>query len=172
MTANRDKIFFTEAGGWLYLINTHDKSIPGNDYRVKEQQQEEKKLKLTTDDKNPVAIEAGVENLPNGNKCIAVRVKIHTNYHIYGIVASVDPYIPTELKIEIPQGYQKVGELQKPSFKALNDAGTTIYEDEVVFRQEIKGTGSGKVTCTMTYQCCDNHICFPPTEKKMEVDLK
>lgn len=126
---------------------------------------------MTTDDKNPVAIEAAVENLPNGNKCIAVRVKIYTNYHIYAKVATIDPYIPTELKIELPQGYQKEGELQRPSFKALNDAGTTIYEDEVVFKQEIKGIGTGKVSCIMTYQCCDNHICFPPMEKKIVLDL-
>ncbi|ADY32894.1 hypothetical protein Odosp_1884 [Odoribacter splanchnicus DSM 20712] len=171
LTANRDKIFFTEAGGWLYLVNTRDKNIPGNDYQVKEQQEEEKKSELTTDDKNPVAIEAAVENLPNGNKCIAVRVKIYTNYHIYAKVATIDPYIPTELKIELPQGYQKEGELQRPSFKALNDAGTTIYEDEVVFKQEIKGIGTGKVSCIMTYQCCDNHICFPPMEKKIVLDL-
>lgn len=171
LTDNRDKIFFTEAGGWLYLVNTRDKNISGNDYTVKELQPAKKSV-LATDDKNPVAIEAAVENLPDGSKCIAVRVKVHMNYHIYAKVATVDPYITTELKIELPQGYQKIGELQRPSFKALNDAGTTIYEGDVVFKQVIKGSGSGKANCTMTYQCCDNHICFPPVEKKMVLDLK
>lgn len=32
----KDRLFFTESGGWLFLVNTYD-AVPGNDYSVLEQ---------------------------------------------------------------------------------------------------------------------------------------
>lgn len=161
---NKDKIFFTESCGWLFMVNTRDKSVPGNDYAVKEQKQVVNHEQPLTDNKNPVYVAMKVENADNGNKVVCIHMKIHPGYHTYAQVASTDPYIPTTLSLTLPEGWEEVNPLQLPSFKRFNEAGTSVYEDTVVFRQEIKGSGKGMVQCTLNYQCCDAHICFPPVE--------
>lgn len=174
--ANKERMFFTEAGGWLFLIDTLDMSVPGNDYAVREQQMVDSVAVhtkgLVTDDKNPVRAEMTVEKGTEGNKVLVIRVKIHSGYHIYAIVQPSDAFVPTTLGFMLPVGYEKVGELQRPSFTGYNDAGTTIYEDEVEFRQVIRGNGGGTVQCVIGYQCCDAHICFPPSEINLWVNLK
>lgn len=168
----KDKLFFTESGGWLFMVNTRDKSVPGNDYSVRELKPVEKKEKPLTDDKNPVRVVMEMEDAGNGNKVVIVRMNIHPGYHTYAQVASTDPYVATRLELVLPGGWEKVNELQFPPFKRFNEAGTSVYEDEAVFRQKIKGTGAGMVQCTLNYQCCDAHICFPPAELEMSVSVE
>ena len=72
----------------------------------------------------------------------------------------------------LPDGWEKVTELQLPSFKRFNEAGTSVYEDKAVFRQEIRGEGNGTVQCTLNYQCCDAHICFPPVEMELSAGIQ
>ncbi len=170
----KDKMFFTESGGWLWLINTTDKNVPGNDYSVLSRSAEPSKIpELTgeTDDKNPVLLSAAANKLEDGSIEIAIRMKIHKGYHTYAQVSEQEPFIKTEIKIELPQGYQKIGNLTTPAFKKSGTTGTTIYEGDGVFRQKIKGDGSGEVKCTISYQCCDNTICFPPVEKILFIQL-
>ena len=175
--ANKDRIFFTEAGGWLFMVDTRDKSVPGNDYSAKGQKLAATEAaapadNLATDDKNPVRAVMSVEEGANGNKVLVVKVKIHPGYHIYASVGQGDAFIPTTVDFVLPDGYEKTGDLQRSSFKGYGSTGTTIFEDKAEFRQEIKGNGSGTARCTLGYQCCDAHICFPPTEIELKVDIK
>ena len=178
--ANKGRLFFTESGGWLFMVDTRDKSVPGNDYSAKGQKlaataatsAAASASKLVTDDKNPVRAEMVVENGAGGNKVLVVRVKIHPGYHIYASVGQGDAFIPTTLDFTLPAGYEKAGDLQRSSFKGYNSTGTTIYEDKAEFRQPIRGNGAGTAQCTLGYQCCDAHICFPPTELKLLVEVK
>ena len=176
--ANKDKLFFTESGGWLFMVNTRDKSIPGNDYSAKGQKlvataaAAAPASNLVTDDKNPVRAVMSVEEGTNGNKVLVVKVKIHPGYHIYASVGQGDAFIPTTVDFALPDGYEKAGDLQRSSFKGYGSTGTTIFEDKAEFRQEIKGDGSGTARCTLGYQCCDAHICFPPREVEFSVDVK
>lgn len=175
--ANKDRLFFTEAGGWLFMVDTRDKSVPGNDYSAKGQKLAATEAaapadNLATDDKNPVRAVMSVEEGANGNKVLVVKVKIHPGYHIYASVGQGDAFIPTTVDFVLPDGYEKVGDLQRSSFKGYGSIGTTIFEDKAEFRQEIKGNGSGTARCTLGYQCCDAHICFPPREVELSVDVK
>ena len=175
--ANKDRLFFTEAGGWLFMVDTRDKSVPGNDYSAKGQKLAATEAaapadNLATDDKNPVRAVMSVEEGANGNKVLVVKVKIHPGYHIYASVGQGDAFIPTTVDFVLPDGYEKVGDLQRSSFKGYGSTGTTIFEDKAELRQEIKGNGSGTARCTLGYQCCDAHICFPPREVEFSVDVK
>ncbi len=175
--ANKDRLFFTEAGGWLFMVDTRDKSVPGNDYSAKGQKLAATEAaapadNLATDDKNPVRAVMSVEEGANGNKVLVVKVKIHPGYHIYASVGQGDAFIPTMVDFVLPDGYEKVGDLQRSSFKGYGSTGTTIFEDKAEFRQEIKGNGSGTARCTLGYQCCDAHICFPPREVELSVEVK
>jgi len=171
----KDKLFFTESGGWVWLVNSQDKNVPGNDYSVlKYNEVPEQKMPEISGDTNrdnPVLISGVVNDLPDGDKELVIRVKMHNGFHIYGFVSDQDPYIATTFDIQTEGDWKKVGELQIPSFKNLGTTGTTIYEGDVLFRQRLKGTGKGKVTCTVNYQTCDEHACLPPRDVTLEFGL-
>lgn len=171
--ANKGRLFFTESGGWLFLVNTHE-PVAGNDYHVRNAQTDAPALPQTeaTNDLNPVQVAMSIAKMNNGNRELIIKVKIHPGYHIYANVAKSDPFVTTTVEIQLPKGYREVGKLKKSPFKSYNQNGTTVYEDQAVFRQEITGEGSGEVSCTVGYQCCDAHICMPPTEKRCVVKME
>ena len=170
---NKERLFFTESGGWLFMVNTREPD-PANDYSARYAQpvQETSSRPAATDDRNPVQMVAGLEKAANGNREIVVRLKIHPGYHIYAYVAESDPFVTTQVELQLPEGWTIVGKPKLPSAKSYNKQGTTVYEDEAIFRYEISGRGQGEAKCTVSYQCCDAHICFPPIEKELKVMLK
>lgn len=170
---NKERLFFTESGGWLFMVNTREPD-PANDYSARYAQpvQETSSRPAATDDRNPVQMVAGLEKAANGNREIVVRLKIHPGYHIYAYVAESDPFVTTQVELQLPEGWTIVGKPKLPSAKSYNKQGTTVYEDEAIFRYEISGSGQGEAKCTVSYQCCDAHICFPPIEKELKVMLK
>lgn len=166
-----DKMFFTEAGGWLWLINTMDKSVPGNDYSVLKEDTEEAKLpeiKGETSNQNPVLLSAAVEAKKDGTKEIAIRMMVHQGYHTYANVSEKDPFIPTKIEIILPDGYKFDGDMVTPVVSQLSGSETTIYTGDVVFRQRVSGSGKGEVTCVVTYQCCNDKTCLPPAEVELK----
>ncbi|MBQ3828142.1 MAG: hypothetical protein II812_08340, partial [Prevotella sp.] len=171
----KDKLFFTESGGWKWLVNSKDKNVPGNDYSVlhynEVPEQKTPEISGDTNRDNPVLISGVVNNLPDGDKELVIRVKMHNGFHIYGFVSDQDPYIATTFDIQTEGDWKKVGELKIPAFKNLGTTGTTIYEGDVLFRQRLKGSGKGKVTCTVNYQTCDEHACLPPRDVTLEFGL-
>lgn len=171
----QDKLFFTESGGWLWLVDTQDRSVPGNDYSVLkvDGQDEANKPALSqdTDEKNPVALSMDVDTLADGSRELVVRMKVHAGYHTYAQVSEEDPFLPTELEFSLPEGCKLEGDLITPAFTQLGATGTTVYTGDCLFRQKISGTGKGEVKCTVSYQCCDNSICFPPAKKTLTAQL-
>lgn len=172
-TKNKNKIFFTQSGGWFFMVDTEDKTEPANNYKNK-QKQEVPYNEIKTGETNheqAVSVATGIVEVGNGNKEVVVKMKIYPGYHIYAFVSDVDPYINTDVKIKLPEGYEKVGELQKPSFKFFNRSGTTIYEDEIIFKQVISGTGHGEAELSIRYQCCDSKVCFPPMDENIKIKI-
>lgn len=167
---NKKNMFFTESGGWIWLINSREPGV--NDYRVWESRRALASVKLgETSMNDPIALNATLETLQSGEKALYITIKIHPGYHVYDRVSSSDPYLATKIEITVPEGYKKVGTLQIPASKAYNQKGTTVFEDTVVFSQIITGTGKGTVNCTVNYQSCDNNICFPPAEKTFSLPV-
>jgi len=123
-----------------------------------------------TDHQNPVSVAAGTVQVKN-EKEIVVKFKIHPGYHIYAIVSNEDPFIATEVSIKPPKGYTANGLIIYPVATMFNLSGTSVYENEIMFRQKIIGNGSGKAICKLTYQCCDATICFPPVDVSIDVQL-
>ena len=169
---NKQKFFFTESGGYYYLINSDDKKTEGNDYGKKQQLQAYKSIAPgETSDEHPVSMAAGSVVLDNGNREIVVRLKIHPGYHIYNYVSPQDPFIKTEVKINAPAGYAPVGELKTSNAILYNPTGTSVYKSEALFVQEVKGKAEGEALCVVSYQCCNNDICYPPAEETLKVKL-
>lgn len=162
------QLFFTESGGWLWLVNTQDPSVPGNDYSVLKYNEADAekmaKVNEATSIDNPVQLAAVVES-SGKEKTLVVKMKIHPGYHIYAIVSDKDPYIANTYDISVGADAKLVGELQKPAGRLLNSTGTVVYEGEVVFRQKFTGEGEGSIKFTINYQACDNHSCLQPMSK-------
>jgi hypothetical protein len=176
-----DKIFFTEKGGWLFLINSYEPGL--NDYYAAAKWKTDSRRgghsqSSETDDRNPVKISTGVNSLENGNREFFVRFRIHPGHYIFANVANSDPYIATEIEIEIPEGFEAVGELKKPAFRPYNQNGTTIYEGDIVFSREMRGSGVATVGGSMgitrvegsiMWQSCDGNICLAPQTVKFHI---
>lgn len=169
---NKSRMFFTESGGYYFLINSYDKNIEGNDYRKKQKQSAYKAISPgETTDESPVSVAVGSVRLDNGNKEIVVRLKIHPSYHIYSYVSEKDPFIKTEIKINPPAGYKAVGEMKSAKPILYNPSGTSVYKDEAVYTLEVQGSGAGEAVCKISYQCCNDNICYPPEEKELKVKI-
>ncbi len=165
----KDKIFFTEAGGYLFLVNTLDPTVPGNNYKAKRIQQAVNSIELPqTSDNEPVVAGAKHVAIEGGREFVVVKLGIRTGYHIYGNVSEQDPYIPTKVELVLPDGYT-CGEAVVPFGTPLGTNGTTQYADEAVYVIPVYGDSKEGITVKVSYQCCDSSICFPPTEKSIEL---
>lgn len=163
----KDKIFFSQAGGWYFLVNTTDPSVAGNDYKAKGIYSEGRKLVLDeTTDNEPVATAAKLITLDGGSRFVIVKMKIRNGYHIYGNVSAQDPYIATEVKLDLPDGCT-AGAMTLPASSFFNNKGTTQYTDDILFTIPVNGDIKGKITVTVNYQCCDSQVCLPPVEKQI-----
>jgi hypothetical protein len=180
----RDKLFFTESGGFLWLVNTFE-NVPGNDYNVYLQEKEEAFIaqKLAggrpgrdnapvqlTDEKNPVYLRAEALKTDRGMD-IVVFQKIHPGYHTYAVVPADEVFVVTELEITLPEGYKTEGPLYVPQAGLLDASGTMVYRGVGEFRQAISGQGGGEATVKITYQCCNNNTCLVPETKTFTVKL-
>lgn len=174
LNANRDRMFFTESGGWLWLVNTDDPNVPGNDYSVLEEVKFDDKAPSKpageTDEQNPVALKAGVVNNADGSKDIELTMTVHPGYHTYAIVAEEESFIPTEVTVEVPDGWQKVGTLRLPT-PSPSASATTWYTGNCAFRQRVKGSGAASAKITVRYQVCDASICMTPETRTFTVEL-
>lgn len=168
----KDKMFFTEAGGWKFLIN-EEGNVPGNDYFGYLKRVEENKSATTgteTSDANPVVTSVNIVSDGRDNRQLVVKFKIHPGYHIYAEVAGDDPYLPTAVNLALPQGLT-AGDWKISRPGRFGETGTTIHEDTATYSCPLEGNGAGPITCTVSYQVCDAHICMPPVKKDLKLKI-
>lgn len=168
----RDRFFFTESGGWKFMIDGQP-DLPGNDYYLYNSRIAEQRTASTgtaTSDESPVLATLNIENDIRGGRTLTLRIKIHPGYHIYADVAGDDPYVPTTLTLSLPEGLT-AGEWTASRPGQFGTSGSTIYEDEAVYTCPVAGNTAGDVSCTVSYQCCDAHICLPPVKKTLRVSI-
>ena len=165
------QLFFTESGGWLWLVNSQDPTTPGNDYSVLKYNETDvaamTQVKEATSADNPVQLAAAIES-EGDEKTLIVKMKIHPGYHIYAVVSDKDPYIENTYDISFEGDGKLCGELQKPAGRLLNSTGTVVFEGEQVFRQKFTAKDNGTVSFTINYQACDNHSCLQPMSKTVK----
>ena len=167
----QSKLFFTESGGWLWLVNDLDPKTPGNDYSVLKfnEVDELAPMQEKASKEEPVALSTSVVKDGNGGE-ISIRMKIYPGYHIYSMVSEPDPYIETKYELQTEGDVQLAGDLQKPAGKLMTGSKSIIYEGEQVLHQKFTGK-SGSVTLTITYQACDAHACLMPKTKTVKIKI-
>ena len=174
----RDKLFFTESGGWFFMPD--EPGAPGTDYKALERRQQAKETaqaeqpsgEAEPNQQNPVIVSASVRPLSGNQAEVKVGIKILAGFHIYKEVGQGDPYLPLKLEFQLPDG-AKLGKADYPAAKPFGDKGTTMYEDNLTVTQIVEGvSASSKLTCKVSCQCCDAHVCMPPLEKEFVLTVK
>jgi hypothetical protein len=170
--ANRDRMFFTQSGGWYWLVNSTDPSVQGNDYEAKGLYLAARSIETAkVSDADPVSVGASCAILPGGKEYVVVKMTIKPGYHIYGRVSSKDPYIPAKVALTLPEGASQ-GAVRKPSGKIMHSSGTVIYENQAIYVFPVVSGNPVDATVKCTYQCCDSHVCLPPTDKEVKVSIR
>ena len=167
----QNKLFFTESGGWLWLVNDLDPKTPGNDYSVLKfnEVSEVAPMKEKATKEDPVVFSTSVVKEGNGGE-ITIRMKIYSGYHIYSVVSETDPYIETKYEFETDGDVKLAGDLQKPAGQLMAGSKSIIYEGEQILRQKFTGK-EGSITLNITYQACDAHACLMPKTKTLKIRL-
>lgn len=176
----RDKLFFTESGGFLWLVNSFEPDVVGNDYDIYRREMEARENgtyvepSVTSDNKNvakiqnmltsvdePVALEAAVTTDGNGDRYFTVTMMIHPGFHAYATVDPSESLIQTTIEMEFPAGITSIGEMSMPD-AVPTGSGTTHYEGLVTFSRRFTGCSNGEMKANIRYQVCDNSGCRMP----------
>jgi len=166
-------MFFSESGGFYFLINSKEKGVYGNDYSLMQIERAGRDLVVeATNNLNPVNVSTKLVRLESGELAAIARVKTEKGFHIYARVSEKEPYINTEVLFESAEGFVKCSEMGMPASSKYGENGTFIYEGDILFYQKFLGTGKEEFKLKFSYQCCDDQICFPPVEKEFFVMYK
>lgn len=179
---HRANLFFTEAGGYKWLVNTRadatatrrrtaatdglpfrsatvvpeaDGGVAGN--RGKQQ----------AEASGPLRARLVLKALANGNHELRLVVAIEAGWHAYQSVPEGSPYELMAVDLDLPAGLQQKGKWQKPAGQPYaDDPDLIVYEGKVAFRCELTGkmpNDLSKIACRLSYQVCDANMCLPPT---------
>ena len=168
----RSKMFFTEAGGWVFLINGPS-GLPGNDYRVRQEKakaaeeaaMQQISIMDTPTYDNPVCT-AALWN--KDKKQIELSFSLYKGFHVYRTVGTRDPYIPLSVEASAPR-FMVVEEPVFPHAHAYGSAGTMVYDDDFTVIVPVGGRSEGPVTIKVGWQSCDDKMCTPPQTREFKV---
>ncbi len=167
--SNKDKLFFTENGGWYFLVNDMGNNVVGNDYKAKAVYIAAKRFKPIKVDINDAAkLQAKLVTLDGGSQAIVIKLNIIDGYHAYDVVEQGEVYMPTSFNFKLPEGCS-LGEFVKPESRLYYEDGeTSIYEGSVIFVQYLNGYAKdGSIIMEYNYQVCDHEGCKNPVESSM-----
>lgn len=168
------KMFFTESGGWLFMING-PATLPGNDYSAKRAQKDAEILaadeaQATLDvptPEAPVATAAKVIDF-EGGKAAELSFAILSGFHVYRTVAPSDPYVAITVESSKLKGIE-VSEPIFPVARESGTAGTTVYDSDFKIIVPVDATVDGPVTFTVGWQSCDSKSCIAPQSKEYKL---
>jgi hypothetical protein len=171
---NRSRLFFTQAGGFVFMVNTRERGVPGNDYSIPRSSSSQPAPSSVpepaeTDELNPVSVAAGVDVQEGGARQIVVKFRIQEGFHLYAVTAP--PLVETKVKFSLPAGYSAAGPLKFPAPQPFGESKSAILTERAIFSQAITGKGSGPAKVSIKYQACDAHKCLPPESLELQVQL-
>ncbi|QGJ70106.1 Thioredoxin domain-containing protein [Planctomycetales bacterium 10988] len=129
-------------------------------------------------DENPVTVETGLSQTPQGQPYLYVTAKIADGYYIYSITQPAGGPIPTNITIEAPEGFQ-VGDfvaLQEPKLAPATSFGLPPVEKHyksITWEAPIQGATAGDlegqtISGSIRYQACSDSSCLLPQNKPFE----
>jgi len=171
---NRNSLFYTESGGFKFMVNTYGKNSPAGEQQSYHLTKAITGGEPTTAD--PVSVSARF--IPgNGNKkdSLLIEAKILKGWHIYAYVSKDNPFVVTETRLELPEG--ATADKDWKTTAAIPYPGNQemfIFEGKASFRLLIdysQAKAGSKIKCGLYYQVCDETKCYPPKEKILEIPI-
>jgi len=170
LVAHHDRLFFTEAGGYKFMVAPESVVPPTRLARTS--------LSAIPSPTRREPVVAGAECSParvRAGECLSLVVRVRTapSWHIAAVKGSKGPEVATSLSLTLPPSVEPEGKWSYPEpFPGAE--GRLSYAGTVEFRRRLrvtKGTKPGPIvaTCTLGYQACDPFSCRPPTETVLEV---
>ena len=110
---------------------------------------------------------------------VAVVMKIRPGFHVNAREKSEDYLIATDLKSELPAGFQG-GEISYPKGKLEKFTFTKIplnvYQDTVTLKLPVTALanaplGKQHIALKLRYQACSSEICLPPTTLPLDATI-
>jgi hypothetical protein len=120
---------------------------------------------------DPVTIAGRLEN---GR--LIIDADILKGWHIYAYVGKDNPFVQTEMVLDLPEGAVSDKEWQSSAGLPFpgND-GIFVYEGKVRFSLAVdcsRVKPGSTIRCGLYYQVCDNTKCFPPKRKTVDIIIK
>ena len=152
LAENRDRLFFTEAGGYKWLVDRP---------RAKRAEPREELMPTAFD---PIDAVLEVETLGEGKLALTVRVEVFPGWHTYAFAPPTSAYRPMTLALKLPDGLARVGAWERPPSRPdPKNPELRLLEGAFSFRCEVEGSAkSGEIVCKVGYQVCDERKCLPP----------
>lgn len=123
---------------------------------------------------DPLSLNAGIVWSDDKTQlAIVMKANLLHGWHIYAYVPKTQPYITTELELELPKGISTIGKWITPLDEAYN-GGVYIYHGELVFIQYCSANNYNMdevIKCGLYYQTCDLNKCYPPETKTRTLEL-
>lgn len=116
---------------------------------------------------------------PGSPARIAARVEIEPGWHVNSHTPSFEWLIPTELRLELPEGWPAAGVEYPPHVMrtfAFEDEPLAVYDGEVVILANLTipesvAQDQVRIRGVLAYQACDDKQCLPPTTARADVAL-
>lgn len=178
---NRERLFFTESGGYRWLVDstggTGDpvhRSVEVGAAEPADASPPPQNQVLETSERTPLAAAMAVEARAGGGLDVVVTVSIHDGWHAYASVSDASPSRAVELDLELPKGLRCAGGWRRPvGVPDPHDPSTTTLSGTVEFRAALEGSAAkaAEIACTMHFQVCDEESCHPPSSERLTARL-
>jgi hypothetical protein len=123
-----------------------------------------------------VAMQLSTDSVtPGGQFDVTVQARVLAGFHIYGMDPKVSPFIPTSLKLTLPEGLESTSDWSRPIPERDKD-GVEIYTDAAVFRKTLKAAAPAEkkysIAVELEYQVCNNEMCYPPKKVELQATVE
>lgn len=177
LTTFKDYLFFTELGGYKFMIDTFNH--PELEASIG------KFVTQTNGTINPAGnnevdeLKANIEVKQEGQNSyrLQIAVSIDVGWHAYAkLTPETNYFIPTKIELIMPEGSQLVGEMTMPKtfpYEDLEDV--VVYKGEFVFNQKFEidqsFTKLDDLKVLINYQLCNDYLCKMPATKAFSVKI-
>lgn len=162
-TANRDRLFFSDVGGFRWFTNV-DRDAELRQFAIAAALE-------PVDDDRPARASAFVSTAtgaPGAVITLAVRLRHASGWHSYLHTADGSAYLPTRLELTLPDGWNPVGGWSAPTGTPLpGEPGTSMATGDAVWLRRVRigadaAAGAAELGVKLGYMVCDDAVCLPP----------
>jgi hypothetical protein len=165
---NKSKLFYTESGGFKFMVNTYDKPVVKANPSAAVSKSKETAGPTLAD---PVSVTASLQYAEDKKHAdVIIEADILKGWHIYAYLPANSPYIQTETLLELPKGAKssKDGWDSTAGIPYPGLADVFVYEGRVTFKVNVDMTNVKKgspIKCGLYYQTCNDKKCLQPQRK-------